>query len=333
VRETCIFTPANGFAPLTDVVEVTDPTVFKRDDRWWMCVGTEVRGREAIQLGTASLPPGAPLSATGWTLTADAREPHRIAVLPQQRSLAWDRKGGRHCPSYVKGRDPHANRDIERIYYAGGAENVWGPYTIGFLEWDGESWVDQSEPAFVATEPWERGSVFEPNVVYADGRWRLWYVAGSNHEDYLVQGYAESDDGRTNWSPHAIFAPPEMKMFDFRPLAVAGGYEAVFARVALRGAPPPETGLWWCRCDWPSPHLAAWGEPVQIMTAADRGWHAGPWKPSIAYDAGAAPEALFVFFSGAYSRNDGSAFPFAFTLGCASGVCAGRGVPSSWPAP
>ena len=26
---------------------------------------------------------------------------------------------------------------MERIYYAGAAENLWGPYTIGFLEWDG----------------------------------------------------------------------------------------------------------------------------------------------------------------------------------------------------
>lgn len=323
MRETCVFNPASGFAPLTDVIEVTDPTIFTRDGRWWMCVATEVAGRPAIQLGTASLPAGAPLSASGWTLTADAREPQRIAVLPQERSTGWDLKGGRHCPSYVKGHDPHAKRDVERIYYAGAAENLWGPYAIGYLEWDGESWRDQPEPAFVATEPWERGSVYEPNVIYADGTWRLWYVAGSNHDDYLVHGYAESEDGRSHWSPHRVFAPPEMKMFDFRPLAVGGGYEAVFARVSLRGTPPPETGLWWCRCDRPSPRLSDWSEPVQIMTAADRGWHAGPWKPSIAY-GGDVPGELLVFFSGAYSRNDGSPFPFVFTLGCAAGVCAGR---------
>jgi hypothetical protein len=324
MRETCVFNPADGFAPLTDPCEVTDPTVFMRDGRWWMCVATEVAGRPGIQLGTASLAPGAPLSATGWALTPDPGDPHRIAVLPQVRSAAWDLKGGRHCPSYAKGRDPHANREVERIYYAGGAEHLWGPYTIGYLEWDGESWGDQPEPAFVATEPWERGSVYEPNVVYADGKWRLWYVAGSNHEDYLVHGYAESEDGRTNWSAHAIFAPPEMKMFDFRPLAVEGGYEAVFARVSLRGTPSPEAGLWWCRCARPSANLPDWSEPVQIMTAADRGWHAGPWKPSIAYDDRGRKGELFVFFSGAYSRYDGSPFPFAFTLGCATGVCAGR---------
>jgi hypothetical protein len=74
--------------------------------------------------------------------------------------------------------------------------------TIGFLEWDGQKWIDQPEPAFTAKEDWEHGSVYEPNLIYHDGKWRMWYVAGSNHEDYLIQGYAESDDGRTGWSEH-----------------------------------------------------------------------------------------------------------------------------------
>ena len=69
--------------------------------------------------------------------------------------------------------------------------------TIGFLQWDGGQWVDQADPAFVANEEWEHGSVYEPNLVYHEGRWKMWYVAGSNHEDYLVHGYAESQDGRT----------------------------------------------------------------------------------------------------------------------------------------
>ena len=49
------------------------------------------------------------------------------------------------------------------------------------------------------------------------------------------------------------------------------------------------------------------------MGADDRGWHSGPWKPSAAYGEDGR---LYVFFSGAYSRNDGSPFPFVFTLGC-----------------
>lgn len=313
--ETRIFDPAYGFAPLVDPIEVTDPTVFRRGNRWCMCVATEVLNRPGIQLATASLPEHAPLSGTGWTLTADVEDSVKIAVLSQDTSRPWDLHGGRHCPSYVKGWDPVSASWVERIYYAGAADNLWGPYAIGYLEWDGTRWRDQSAPVFSATETWERGSVYEPNLIYAGGKWRLWYVAGANQDDYLVQGYAESDDGRTGWSQRRIFAPAEMKMFDFRVLAGANGYEAVFSRVCVRGAPPPETGLWWSRCETPSGTLADWTPPQQIMGADDRGWHSGPWKPSAAYGEDGR---LYVFFSGAYSRNDGSPFPFVFTLGCAA---------------
>ena len=48
--------------------------------------------------------------------------------------------------------------------------------------------MDQPEPAFIANEEWEHGSVYEPNLIYHDGKWKMWYVAGSNQEDYLVHG-------------------------------------------------------------------------------------------------------------------------------------------------
>jgi len=314
--ETKVFDPADGFAPLTGVIEVTDPAIFVRDDRWRMCVGTQVAQRPGIQLAIASLAHGAPLSASGWTLPAEQDDLTRIATLPQERSRVWDLRGGRHCPSHARGVDPHTGSWVERIYYAGAAEHVWGPYTIGYLEWDGARWIDQPEPAFVATEPWERGSVFEPNVIYADGKWKLWYAAGSHQENYHVHGCSESEDGRSNWTPHQVFAPPDMKMFDFQVRAAGSGYEAVFSRVWLQGTPPPQTGLWWCQCERPSARLEDWSTPVQLMTAADRGWHSSPWKPS----AAASPadlNRLLVFFSGLYSSKTASSyFPFVFTLGC-----------------
>ena len=215
----------------------------------------------------------------------------------------------------MKGWDPATKKWVERIYYAGAAENLWGPYTIGFLEWDGERWIDQSRPVFTANEEWEHGSVYEPNLIYHDRKWKMWYVAGSNHQDYLIHGYAESDDGATGWSKHAIFAPPEMKMFDFCVRQRGAGFDAIFARVWVgEGAPSTDTGLWWCRADSPAATISEWSSPIQIMTAEDKGWHSGPWKPSFQFDE-EIPNRATVFFDGLYSTGEPSPFPFVFTLG------------------
>jgi hypothetical protein len=304
--------PATG----TGGAELLDASVVHRGGQWWMFLGGQVGGYGPTDIYSASLPPGAPLSAAGW---APTRNPAgELAPLASRSSSGpWDGKGGRHCPSYVKGWDPVAGRWVERIYYAGAAENLWGPYTIGYLQWDGEHWQDQPEPAFAPNEGWEHGSVFEPNLIYHDGKWRMWYVAGSNYENYLVHGYAESEDGCTGWSEHTVFAPPEMKMFDFCVRPRASGFDAIFARVWVGGsAPSPETGLWWCRAERPSGILSEWSEPIQIMTTEDRGWHSGPWKPSFQFDDHANDRAL-VFFDGLYRTDDPGPFPFAFTLGCA----------------
>jgi hypothetical protein len=296
--------------------EVTDASVVQRNGQWWMYLAGQVHGRGATDLYSASLPLGAPLAAAGWKLTRDAAG-DLVPIAQRKSSAAWDGKGGRHCPSYVRGWDPHKREWVERIYYARAAENLWGPYTIGFLQWDGETWVDQREPAFSASEDWEHGSVCEPNVIYHDGRWKIWYAAGANTEGDFAHGYAESEQGDRDWSTHAIFAPPEMKMFDFCVRQRGNAYEAIFSRVWLsrEGTPPPETGLWWCRAKHPSATLCDWSQPMQIMTAADRGWHSGPWKPSFQFDR-LASERAFVFFDGVYQTADSGHFPFAFTVGC-----------------
>lgn len=317
LAKTKIFDPADGFAPLTDPGSVTDCTLGERDGRWWMYLAGTVVGRPGIHLFSASLSEGAPLAATGWKLTADSADPSKIALLAgYAHSESWDRRGGRHCPCYVRGWDPEHHAWMERIYYAGGAHQVWGPYTIGYLEWDGEKWNDQPSPVFLAEEIWEHGSVYEPTLIYAEGKWKMWYVAGSNQEDYLVHGYAESPDGRTQWTKHKQFAPAELKLFDFHPIQTEAGYEAVFSRVWLaQSAPPPETGLWWCRCDRPSNRFEDWGERTQIMNTEDHGWHSGPWRPAARYSE-TDPSRMFVFFDGVYRRNEAGPFPFSFTLGC-----------------
>lgn len=317
MKKTKIFDPADGFLPFTDVAEIADATVVKRGNQWWMYVAGQRKKDRGIHLFSASLAPGLPLSATGWRLTADRNDPTHVALLAgYESSGAWDLKGGRHCPSYVTGWDPVRKLWVDRIYYAGAAENPWGPYAIGFLEWDGFQWVDQPEPVFAANEGWEHGSVYEPNLIYHDGKWKLWYVAGSNQENYLVHGFAESADGQTGWSTHKIFAPPEMKVFDFCVIKEGRGFEAVFSRVDLQNSGAPSAaGLWWCMAETPGSELSDWSEPVQIMTAEGHGWHAGPWKPSMRYGDTDSTK-LFVFFDGAYATGKPGGFPFAFTLGC-----------------
>jgi hypothetical protein len=299
--------------------ELLDASVVRRGEQWWMYLAGQADGYGPTDIYSASLPPGVPLSATGWNLSRD--DAGTLApVAGRGMSAAWDANGGRHCPLFVKGWDPIKGEWLERIYYAGSAENLWGPYTIGFLQWNGDTWVDRPEPAFAANEEWEHGSVFEPNLIHHDGKWKMWCVAGSNHEDYLVHGYAESEDGASGWSKHRIFAPPEMKMFDFCVRQRDNAFDAIFARVSVGGGTPqPETGLWWCRADKPSSNLSDWSQPIQIMTAEDRGWHSGPWKPSFQFDGNSGERAL-VFFDGLYRTSDPGPFPFAFTLGCVD-VC------------
>ena len=315
-REIKIFDPRDASTG-SGGAELLDASVTRRREQWCLYLAGQAEGYGATDIYAAYLPAGAPLSATGWQLQrASSGKPAPLAG--RDRSRAWDGNGGRHCPSYVKGWDARKGEWVERIYYAGAAEHLWGPYSIGFLEWDGDRWADQPEPVFSANEDWEHGSVYEPNLIYHEGKWRMWYVAGSNQEDYLVHGYAESEDGRTGWSKHIVFAPPEMKMFDFCVRAREGSFQAIFARVWVgAGAAPPETGLWWCRAASPSSRFSGWSEPVQIMTGEDRGWHSGPWKPTFDFPEDAEGWAL-VFFDGCYRTSDPGPFPFAFTLGCAA---------------
>jgi len=288
---------------------MVDSTLVKRDDQWWMYVcGVEHTAHE-IHMYSAALPQGSPLAAAGWTLIADAQDSTRPALLaPKPKSYWWDGKGGRHCPSYIKGWDPDRQEWVERIYYAGAAQHFMGPYAIGYLEWDGTRWTDQSAPVFTANEYWERGSVYEPNLLYHDGKWKMWYVAGANQDDYLVQGYAESPNGRTDWSAHQIVFAPEEKVFDFCVLPVDGGFEAVLARVNVGKNELPKTGLWWCRAKEPSPNISDWSDPIRISEP-------GPWKPVLLYGENDL-NTMFVFCDCTYPNTSGVGMPFHFTLDC-----------------
>ena len=131
-RETKLFDPQDF--PSGEGSEVLDASVVRRVDRWWMYLAGQTGGNGATQIFSASLDPGAPLSGSGWKLTRD--EAGELAPLAGQSvSRPWDGNGGRHCPSYVKGWDPKKCEWVERIYYAGAAENLWGPIRLVF--WNG----------------------------------------------------------------------------------------------------------------------------------------------------------------------------------------------------
>jgi hypothetical protein len=306
---TRIFDAGKGFGSVSNLRTFVDCTIVNRQNRWWMFAGGVEKGSREIQLFSASLPEGAPLSAAGWNITLNENDPARPALLAgKTRSYWWDGAGGRHCPSYVKGWDPERNAWVERIYYAGAARDFMGPYAIGYVEWDGDRWVDQPAPVFTANEYWERGSVYEPNLIYHEGKWKMWFVAGANQDDYIVQGYSESADGRTGWSHHQMAFAQEEKVFDFCVLPVAGGFEAVFARVNVRNTDLPRTGLWWTRAENPSPNISDWSEPVRISGP-------GPWKPVLCYGE-TDPKKMFVFCDGAYPNTTGVGIPIHFTLDC-----------------
>jgi len=81
IGTTKVFDPASGFAEIANVIELTDATLARRGDRWWMYLAGEAVGHEGIRLFSASLAPGAPLAASGWALTTESRDPKKIALL------------------------------------------------------------------------------------------------------------------------------------------------------------------------------------------------------------------------------------------------------------
>lgn len=133
MKYTTLFDDGKGYGSMASLKTFTDCTAVKRGNQWWMFACGEETASSEINLYSASLTPGVALSAEGWKITPDDADPSRPALLASKTvSSWWDGKGGRHCPSYVRGFDPHTNRWVERIYYAGAAQNVQGPYSIGY---------------------------------------------------------------------------------------------------------------------------------------------------------------------------------------------------------
>lgn len=173
-----LFDMYDGFAPITNVLGMADPDVHKIGDRWWMFFGG-LQDTMTNNLFYASLPPGAPLASTEWSIATDESDPHRaVPLVTQPDGNGWDRYG-LHTPSYVRGVDPHATGgpvERERVYYAGRSSDIvrgpdgphtTSPFSIGVLERTDGEWVRRPEPILTGTA--ERPSVLEPQARYFDG--------------------------------------------------------------------------------------------------------------------------------------------------------------------
>ena len=59
-------------------------------------------------------------------------------------SRPWDGKGGRHCPSYVKGWDPHKREWVERITTRE-PQKIVGPLHDWLPGMERKAWIDQPD--------------------------------------------------------------------------------------------------------------------------------------------------------------------------------------------
>ncbi|HEU4702928.1 MAG TPA: hypothetical protein VFS37_10640 [Conexibacter sp.] len=351
LAKTKVFDPSDGtgFGAVTSIGNFTDTSLVKRNGRWTLLGGAQHRATGRLGMYSASLPQGAPLSATGWKIDTVPGDPTTAAPLvPDPPGEAWDGLGGRHCLSYVRGWDPALNGGLggwqERLYYVGANPSFGGPYSIGYVVWDGAQWTipaDVPQPVFAASESLGGSTgrfsgVYEPNVIYHDGKWRMWFVCGPpDAQNHMQHGYVESVDGRTNWTNKKVYWPAAADVFDNAVIRSpkrgwghghggghrhghlghrhGRGFEAVFSRFALSFQPRDDWGIWWHRADEPYDSPARWSEPVQLVQANDgSAWHSlGVWKPTIGY-SDTQPGRAFVFFDGGFPFGRGA----EYTTGC-----------------
>ncbi len=303
-----IFDTAAGFAPVKNLVAIGDPNVQKLGNQWWMFVGAAHSG-EKVNIFSASLPPGAPLSSDGWTITTVPGDPTEAAPLVEHPEEGrWDE--WLHTPSYARGHAGDGTGPCERLYYTGSkaAAAEERSFSIGVLERSGEVWRRREDPVLRGVG--ERANVLEPKVMWSQGKWRMWVMATAKEAgpddlpDYQIH-YLESDDGIGGWGDPQVLFDERDNFFDAVAIEAGEGIEMVVARAPnMFGAPGfPSQGLWWLSSPKPSGDRSDWTAPPVQLLDADHGarWYAsGTYGPSLAYgDTPADSDTLYVFFTGA----------------------------------
>ncbi|TDD41940.1 hypothetical protein E1286_31800 [Nonomuraea terrae] len=311
-----IFSMIEGYRPITNLLGTGDPNVHKIDDTWWMFFGGFQRNFRN-NLFSASLPRGAELQdGADWTITTDPDRPGRaLPLIDQPGKGEWDHYG-LHEPCFVTGmtRTPAGDRvPCRRIYYTGrSSRKVMGndkPFSIGFIEKTSGGWRRNPEPVIVGDS--RNPSTLGPKVVFADGKWRMWFRAApgesakGKHPVAEIH-YTESEDGIGGWArPRPFYSRAEGFAHAYV-RAGASSYEMLLSKSPnLFGEShyPPQK-LWLSTSSSPSGDVRDWSAPEVVLDAAD----GPPWLRNgffgsslCADDAPDAAHLRHVFFTGVHA--------------------------------
>lgn len=279
-RPQAIFGMLDGYRPITNLLGAGDPDVHRIDDQWWMFFGGFQRNFRN-NLFSASLPRGAHLSeGAKWTMTTAPAHPNTaLPLVDQPVKGAWDHYG-LHEPCFVSGPAPESAGEqipCRRIYYTGRASRqVLGnkaPYAIGVLEWTPEGWKRCPRPVVVGDT--HAPSALGPKVVYADGKWRMWFratprePARGDHPVHEIR-YTESEDGINGWSQPRPFRSSTEGFAHAYVLNSGARSEMLLSKSPnLYGEPhyPPQK-LWLSTSTTPSGDVRDWSAPEEVLDAA-----------------------------------------------------------------
>ncbi|MFC1719097.1 SUMF1/EgtB/PvdO family nonheme iron enzyme, partial [Candidatus Poribacteria bacterium] len=166
------------------------------------------------------------------------------------------------------------------MWFAGDDPGYGGSTGIGYAESDdGINWVKQEHAVLRPSSGWDRGFIYNPTVVYAQGMFRMWYIGTVGNGAPRYVGYATSLDG-VNWTKHpsyifptdGVFAPWEGAQGASYPQI---GYPCVTFNDALNiyemwytgpyaqmGHATSPDGITWVRANKPDMDGDGYGDPI-----------------------------------------------------------------------
>ena len=297
----------DGYAPIRNILGMSDPSVARVDGRWTMFIGG-MGAAFRTNLLTARLPEGDTLASDRWEFELVPGSRWRAQrLIPQPPRGSWNRC--LHSVCHVRGRVDGV--DVERIYHAGrSAETVLSttsPYRIGFLERRNGRWVARPQPLEIAGLGTGKG-VLEPKVEHVDGSWHLRYLAltqpGDDKDGNHTILYSRSADGVTGWSEPTVFSDASAGYYDSvaLPDRAGSGYLLALTRDSnLFGKPNyPSQGLWLADSADYATTLRGWSSPSLVVDPDDDrdGWYRGGMcSPSLQWsDDPDEPDVLYAFF-------------------------------------